>query len=421
MVEKPYEWSHGATLEEHSKRKLKILREYFVRYLAVRCQLPQQSRFRLAIVEGFAGGGRYSCGTPGSPLIFIEELCNAAQAFNIKRRAEGMAALDIQCLLILNDADRDAIEALRANVAPLVAAAKDIANRLDLKIEYRNAEFEAVYPEIKALVHQERFRSVIFNLDQCGHTHVSRATLADIMHVQPSAEIFYTFVIEALLAFLQKSNPAHLARQLAHVGLEGHQLFQLQGAMTNKEWLGAAERLVMEAFHTCAPYVSPFSINNPDGWRYWLIHFANSYRARQEYNDILHSNSSEQAHFGRSGLNMLSYDPRYDPGSLYLFDVSGRKAALDQLHNDVPRLISEFGDVIGVGVFYESIYNMTPAHSDDIHAAMLNADDVEVITEAGGERRSTKAIMPQDTLRLKRQRSFFPWFSMSDKKSVEPK
>ncbi len=416
MVEKPYEWSNGATLEEHSKRKLKILRDYFVRYLSVRCQLPQQSRFRLAIVEGFAGGGRYRCGTPGSPLVFIEELCNATQAFNIRRRTEGMSALDIECLLVLNDADRDAIESLRANIEPLVAAARDTANRLHLKVEYRNSEFETVYPEIKQLVQRERFRSVIFNLDQCGHKQVSRATLADIMHVQPSAEIFYTFMIEALLAFLRKSNPALLAQQLAHVGLEIRQLSQLQGAKTNKEWLGVAERVVMEAFRTCAPYVSPFSINNPDGWRYWLIHFANSYRARQEYNDILHSNSSEQAHFGRSGLNMLSYDPRHDPGALYLFDVSGRKAALDQLQNDIPRLISEFGDAIGVSAFYEAIYNSTPAHSDDIHAAMLKADDLEVITEAGRERRSTKAIVPQDTLRLKKQRSFFPWFGNKSKK-----
>ena len=58
MVEKPYQWAAGATLEEHSKRKHKILHEYFARYMAVRCQLPQQERFRLAIVEGFAGAGR---------------------------------------------------------------------------------------------------------------------------------------------------------------------------------------------------------------------------------------------------------------------------------------------------------------------------------------------------------------------------
>ena len=84
-MEKPYQWANGATLEEHSRRKLTILREYVFDYLSVRCRLPQQERFRLAIVDGFAGGGRYEDGTPGSPLIFIEELKRAVP--RVARRA----------------------------------------------------------------------------------------------------------------------------------------------------------------------------------------------------------------------------------------------------------------------------------------------------------------------------------------------
>ena len=72
MAEKPYERAGGATLEHHSRRKHKILREYFAQYLGVRCQLPQQTQFRLAIVDGFAGGGLYSCGTAGAPFILID-------------------------------------------------------------------------------------------------------------------------------------------------------------------------------------------------------------------------------------------------------------------------------------------------------------------------------------------------------------
>lgn len=53
MVRKDYNWASGAKLEEHSRRKLKILREYFSEYLAVRCKLPQQERFRIAVVDGF--------------------------------------------------------------------------------------------------------------------------------------------------------------------------------------------------------------------------------------------------------------------------------------------------------------------------------------------------------------------------------
>jgi hypothetical protein len=163
---------------------------------------------------------------------------------------------------------------------------------------------------------------------------------------------------------------------------------------------------VFDAFRMCARYVSPFSINNPQGWRYWLIHFANAYRARQVYNNILHANSSMQAHFGRSGLDMLSYDPRDEDGALYLFDVPGRSRAVDQLMDDIPRLVSDAGDAVEVRQFYEGIYNLTPAHSDDIHRAIIENPDLEVLTPTGGWRRKATQIAVGDVLKLKRQRSF---------------
>jgi three-Cys-motif partner protein len=410
LVEKPYQWSEGATLEEHSRRKHKILREYFYEYLTVRCQVPQQERFRVAVVDGFAGGGRYRDGSAGSPIIFIEELKRAAQDVNLRRAAQELAPIEIECLLLLNDEKREVIEILKANVAPLQAEIGQNSPKLHLRVEYLNEAFESAYPKVKAMLQQGRYRSVLFNLDQCGHSNVDRKTLLDAMRSYPSAEIFYTFAIEALVAFLRKSDPVLLAAQLGSVGLDSADLQSLEGAMNNKVWLGAAERLVFEAFRVCAPFVSPFSINNPDGWRYWLIHFANFYRARQVYNNILHQNSSYQAHFGRSGLNMLVFDPSHEQGMLYLFDERGRQASKGQLMEDIPRLISESGDVVGVGDFYESIYNVTPAHTDDIHAAIIENSDVEVITPGGGERRKASTIGVHDVLKLRPQRSFFPMF-----------
>lgn len=410
MAEKPYEWADGATLEDHSRRKHKILREYFSQYLTVRCQLPKQERFRLAIVDGFAGGGRYQCGTAGSPLIFVEELKRAIEAVNVQRAAQGMGLIEIECLLILNDHNRDAIEALKGNIAPLQAEIVENVPKLHLRIAYLTEGFEVVYPQMKALLDQGRYRNVLFNLDQCGHSHVQRQTLLDIMRSYHSVEIFYTFAIEALVSFLQKSDPVQLAAQLRPFDIDATNLGALNGAMSKSNWLGAAERLVFETFRTCAPFVSPFSINNPDGWRYWLIHFGNFYRARQVYNNVLHENSSAQAHFGRSGLNMLSYDPSHEDGSLYLFDLSGREAAKTQLLTDIPKLISGSGDVIGVSDFYESIYNTTPAHTDDVHSAIIENPDVEVITPAGGERRKANTIAIGDMLKLKPQTSFYPMF-----------
>ncbi len=409
MVEKPYQWASGATLEEHSKRKHAILRQYFSRYLTVRCQLPQQTRFRLAIVEGFAGAGRYKCGAAGSPVIFIEELRKTCEAANLKRAAEGFAPLDLECLLIFNDADPETVEILKANLQPLLAAVTAEVPRLHLRVEFSSKPFEEAYPEIKQRLLGARYRNVVFNLDQCGHKHVERKTLVDIMRSWPSAEIFYTFAIESLLTYLSQTAPQVVQKQLSYLGLPAGGFDALDGLMNKDMWLGAAERMVFEAFRDCAPFVSPFSINNPEGWRYWLIHFANSYRARQEYNDILHLNSSSQAHFGRSGLNMLAYDPTHE-GALYLFDVSGRNNARDQLAEDIPRLVSEFGDAIILSDFYESIYNMTPAHMDDIHGVMIENPDLEVLTGEGGERRRPGTIVASDILRMKQQRSFFPMF-----------
>lgn len=236
-----------------------------------------------------------------------------------------------------------------------------------------------------------------------------------MMRSYPSAEIFYTFAVESLLAFLRKSEPQAYATQLGAVGVDETALQSLQGTMTDNSWLGVAERLVFQVYKNCAPFVSPFSINNPTGWRYWLIHFANNYRARQVYNNILHDNSSSQAHFGRSGLNMLAYDPSHEEGSLYLFADSDRAVAKGQLLEDIPRLVSESGDALIIGDFYASIYNATPAHADDVHAAMIENPDIEVITSNGGERRKPNTITVNDIIKIKKQRSFFPVFLDSNK------
>jgi three-Cys-motif partner protein len=116
----------------------------------VRCAFPQQSKFHLAIIDGFAGGGRYSCGTSGSPLIFIEELRAATESFNLGRAADGMAQLDIECFLILNDQDSATIDLLKTHVEPVLAAIRQEVPRLQLRVGYLSGTFENVYPEISS-------------------------------------------------------------------------------------------------------------------------------------------------------------------------------------------------------------------------------------------------------------------------------
>ncbi|QMV65233.1 three-Cys-motif partner protein TcmP [Pseudomonas berkeleyensis] len=409
MVGKKYDWEDGAELADHSKMKHQILSEYFYEYVITRCQTPKMERFRLAIVDGFAGGGRYKCGAPGSPLIFIQELHRAINDINVNRAVQNLAPIRIECTMVLNDYEPAALDSLKTHIAPVLVEYVDSSEYLSVQIDYLNDEFEKVYPRIKEYLQRGRFRNILFNLDQCGHSHVTTETLRDIMNSDNSTEIFYTFMITALLTYLQKHNPQMLERQLAHLSISKLDLDLLSEQMSNRQWLGTAENIVFSAFQKCAQFVSPFSINNPQGWRYWLIHLASSYRARQVYNNVLHKNSKSQAHFGRSGLNMLAHDPQ-EEGTLYLFDVNARDEAKGQLHDDIPKLISEFGDALNMAEFYGRIYNHTPAHSDDIHVTMIENPDLEIITPSGGTRRKANQIDIKDTIKLKSQTSFFPMF-----------
>lgn len=407
MVAKQYDFADGAVLGEHSRQKHRIVREYFRQYVKTRCQLPQRTIFRVAIVDGFAGGGRYSCGSPGSPLIFVEELLSAIDEINVVRAGEGFRLLDISCLLILNDADKKVVEILRENIAPVLAMARE-NQHLHIEVVYGSQRFEEAYAEIKTRLLSDSFHNVIFNLDQCGHSHVKWETLSDIVSSFKSSEIFYTFLIDALLTFSQQKNPRVLEQQFRPFGITLPQIQSLSADLvTKRDWLGAAERLVFDALRGCAPFVSPFSINNPEGWKYWLVHLASSYRAREVYNNVLHNCSSSQAHFGRSGLRMLHYDPQQaNENSLYLFNEDGRSSARSQLFDDIPRFVAEFGNALSVNEFYSGIYNMTPAHSDDVRSAIIENQDLEVITPTGGERRKAHTIKLDDVVRLKTQPSF---------------
>lgn len=404
MAEKKYAWEEGAVLAEHSRKKHQILREYFYNYVITRCTHPQVRKFRLAVVDGFSGAGRYQCGAAGSPVIFIEELSRAINDINLKRAIGKMPLVEIECSLILNDADKNVIELLKENLAPTLLHCSLSDGRLKITPHYFSDYFENIYPTIKGLIRSERHKSIIFNLDQCGHSHVKTETLIDMMSLNDSVEVFYTFVITALLAFLEQNNPEALSAQLSYLQLTEEDFAALMEQASKRAWLGVAERIVFDSLKKCAKFVSPFSINNPDGWRYWLIHLANSHRARQVYNDILHQNSQMQAHYGRSGLNMLAHDP-HEEKTLYLFDTSAREQAKDELLEDIPRFMSNSGQPLLVKDFYELIYNHTPAHSDDINTAILESLDLQVRTTTGGSRR--KQIETKDYIEFKKQKSFF--------------
>ncbi|EGH44126.1 hypothetical protein PSYPI_17737, partial [Pseudomonas syringae pv. pisi str. 1704B] len=188
MAKKKYDWEEGAILEEHSRKKHQILRDYFYQYVITRCKHPQVRKFRLAVVDGFSGAGRYKCGTAGSPIIFVEELNRALTDINTYRAVNNLPLVDIECSLFLNDAERMAIDILERVLNPIILHRSISNSRLKIQARYSTELFEHVYPRIKAQIKSEKYPNIIFNLDQCGHSHVDTATLIDMMNLNESVE-----------------------------------------------------------------------------------------------------------------------------------------------------------------------------------------------------------------------------------------
>ena len=418
MPKKDYNWADGPTLDEHTKRKHKILREYFSQYLITRCKHPRRERFRLAVVDGFSGAGLYKCGSLGSPLIFLEVLDVVSRQINVQRAADGMRPVEIECYLLFNDSKKNVVSALERNTAGVLGEIRANNNKLHIKVEYLSKKFSDVYFEIKKTIQSAKYPNVLFNLDQCGYSKVNIEIIEDIMSSWGAVEAFLTFSIETIKTYLAVDSDKNSVL-MGHPELreEIYSYIEDGGEVINKrDWMGFAEQVIFERLKSCAAYVSPFSINNPDGWRYWLMHFANRPTARRVYNNVLHDNASYQAHFGRSGLQMLSFNPAEET-NMYLFDVDSRSSAKEALHEDIPQLIDLHGDVISIEDFHLTIYNETAAHSDDIHSVLIENDDLEVLTPAGNPRRKPTAIKNDDVLRLKTQRTFFPMFTPGDKKT----
>ncbi|MBL3562652.1 three-Cys-motif partner protein TcmP [Rhodovulum sulfidophilum] len=400
MVKRQYDWENGAKIGPHSKIKLEIIKEYIHEYVRVRCSLPQQERFRLSFVDGFCGAGSYECGTLGSPLMAMQTLKSVSAEVNLRRKVDGFKPISFEFYMYFNDLSSAAIQNLQGRVDAFLQEHQDESSGAIFCVKYFEGDFGRNLPSISQMVLASRVRNTIFNLDQYGHADVSEDHLRAALALTRSSEVFLTFSIKSFLAFI---SPA--VRQDTRI-FDG-QISDISLHKTKKEWLAAVEKVVFEEFQTLANFVSPFSINNQNGWEYWLVHFANSFRARQVYNDILHRKKNSQAHVGRSGLQMLRYNSIED-ASLYLFDANSRRGAREELLADIPKFLKDCTPEASLSVaeFFGQTYNQTPAHSDDLNSALIKSPEVEILTAAGGKRRKPQMIKRTDTIRLTRQRSF---------------
>src|SRR5262249_53359657 len=106
-------WKSGSLpeLAPHSAAKLKVLQDYVEEYIMILCANAfGVEKFRITLVDGFSGGGKYSQEKHGSPFVLLRAVEAAEDRLNHDGRNKHIE-IDCECHFI--DGSKAAIECLR--------------------------------------------------------------------------------------------------------------------------------------------------------------------------------------------------------------------------------------------------------------------------------------------------------------------
>jgi three-Cys-motif partner protein len=414
-----YTWKHGLeAIAQHSIAKHRILQAYLSEYFKV-LMSGRRDEFKLTLVDGFAGGGRYyheDTRKPvrGSPLILLDVAKEAE--FLVNRDRTHPVNFDLSYFFI--EARKEAYQHLLK-----VLDEEGHGGRLEDDIFVRHANFLDQAKSIIQFISKKSPRNgrSIFVLDQFGYNAVPTTIIREILDTLPGAEVILTFGVDSLLNF---ANETILSNGLNKLGmpalLAGKSIREIK--QSDRDWrLFIQSTLYQSLVRSCgAKHFTPFFIRNKHGHGdYWLIHLSQHHKARDVMTNVHWQNHNYFIHYAGAGLdmfNMLGYDPRFDHDHLgqgrlgFEFDIPAREKSVGALMEQIPKVIYANDD----GLTYESLYvstcNESPATSEIYQEALsqLVAHGAAAVVGPGGEhRRSAKQIRATDRIIPPPQRPLF--------------
>ena len=421
-----YLWLPGhklPPLEPHSEAKHHLFRAYLNAYVNRLTRRPEQDKFRLTVVDGFAGGGAYECpdGTevPGSPMILLNEAAAAEAAIRLERTKPFELAIDFKFI----DASRPHCEVLTQQIAK-----SPHAHMLGRNVSVVNSGFAEAYEGIEAeLMGRRGKRRALFFLDQYGYSDAPLALVRRILANIEGAEVILTFAVDALINYLSETE--RFAKAVQPVALTTDDISRLMKLWDNDE--RSARYVVQNALfgHIClvtgAPYSSPFFVrSNVSNRAYWLVHLSKHHTARDVMGEIHWEVQNSSLHYGREGLLSLGFDAAHHGPSLpFEFDLDARKRSMTRVDAEAPRLIYDAvhsrGDPTRFEDFLARLCSHTPVTRrmlEERLVAMRAAGEIEIVDAAGRPRRGPKVDW-EDRLARPRAPTLFSFWNpgMRDK------
>lgn len=407
--EQLFDWSSWRSklppLKQHSVAKLDVLRSYIEDYITILCTgNPGQDRFRLALVDGFAGGGIYDGNLFGSPFVLLQAVKVAEARVNQTRTKP----LTIECNYYFVEENGAAFDCLEYQLRQ-----RGYSHEIGKSITLIRGKFDMAYERIIADAQQRHSRGgsrVIFFLDQCGYSDAPPPLLRAISEkLNSKAEFIVNLAIDWLTAYLRSEKT--FRKIYPSLGLDDVLPIENVLAAAENEAFDpqyVVESLIGPAFQKVSglPFFSPFYIQAPKSNRgYWLVHLAPARRARSAMLDVYWRVANGCRHFGHAGLDMLSFKPDASPDG-YLsgleFGESTRPSVQDNLTRDFAREIRDkHADGISYREFQDSYCNRTMANEEIMRLALIRLmqeGEIDVSGKLGGTKR-VDSIMPDDIIK----------------------
>lgn len=424
MTEVHYSWAPGEAyppIQQHSVVKHEILRAYLTAYIQTLISNPNREEFRLALVDGFAGGGVYRHATTGEELLgspFIMLQATQEAEFLVNKDRQKPVALNLDYFFI--EADKGAAVLLEQELK-----SRGYGHRLGNDVFLRHDGFDEQADVIIEHIQRRMPRAgrAIFLLDQYGYSQVPAPLIRKILQALPGGEVILTFAVDALLNYV--SDKKDVSQTLLNkIGtpdaLRGRSIEDIK--KSGRDWrLFIQACLYKDLVDACgAKYYTLFFIRSANGHGdYWLVHFSQKARARDVMTRIHWEKNTNFIHYGGAGIDMfhaLGYVPKHDEdftgqASLgFCFDEQAHNVSVSALMEQIPRLIYPDPDGMTFGELFATTCNTSPASADIYRTAigqLMKIGDLEAIDRDGGTRRTANRIHDTDLVIPSRQRRLF--------------
>ena len=398
-------------IEEHTKRKLDVLKNYLDVYFDTVVRNPAQDRLNITLVDGFSGGGAYSDGNgtrAGSPLVLL----NAVEEASVRLNEGRAKPLEINARFIFVDDEREHVAALK----------RELRGRgykeNDPQISVLEGKFVEHLPTIMAEITQtQRKGRSIFFLDQFGYSDVPMSAIQTIFSALDRAEVVLNFAIDSLLNYLQEASAELPLYQ--QFGIDSR--FIADWRQRKDEHMGRAltQRALMAHIHakSGAKFFTPFMLwSRTDNRWMMLAHLSQHQAARDKMLSVHWQEQNSFTHIGSGSLFSLGYDTRLIEScdSLFNFSEIDRTKLNTELVNALPAEVHQMMEngQLDVARLLDEIGNRTAGTNDDIFqvlSELAQARELEVLSANGTPKRAGTRISIKDRLiRPSQPTLFFP-------------